>query len=283
MFYTYIILNTATNKRYVGKAEDIQQRWRQHKSVAFNPNAECYNYPFYRSIRKYSKISDDIEKIFVFELVEEYENEIDAFDREVYLVSYYKTNIREHGNKSQGYNQTTGGEGTSGLKWSLESRKKFSEKTKGRPVSEETKKKLIITSTGLVHTEKAKQKMSVSKMGDKNPQFGKMKSQEEKDHLSNLLSGKPKPKRTIEHSASISKARKGKPGKPHTEITKKKLSEDRSGDKSSSAKLTWKLVAQIREEHITGEMGYVKLSKKYGVSVSAIANIIKNKTWKIVQ
>jgi group I intron endonuclease len=281
MFYTYIILNTITNKRYVGKTDDISQRFRAHKSVAFNKNAEGYNYPFYSSIRKYAKTADNFENVFIFELIEEFDSEFDAFAKEIYYIDLYKTNIRRYGKGAQGYNLTDGGEGPKGTKWSLESRKRFSEKTKGRKISEDNVKKLIAVNTGKIVSDETRRKISESKMGDKNPSYGKSMSDEMKRILSDATKGKPGRVWTEEEKLASSEARKGKPGHPQTEEVKQKLSESRRGDKGSNAKLTWEIVAQIRSEYIEGIIGYVKLSKKYEVAVGTIAGIIKNRTWKI--
>lgn len=280
MFYTYIILNTFTSKRYVGKTDDISQRWRAHKSIAFNEKAEGYKYPFYCSIRKYSLTPEDIDKVFIIESVEEYESEFDAFAREIFLIDFHETNVRKHGADARGYNQTDGGEGSKGHKWSLESRQRFSERTKGRIISEEAKKKISEASRGRKHTDETKKRLSVSKIGANNPSYGREVSEETRQKLSKANKGKPKKPFTEEAKRESSEARKGKPGRPHTEVTKQKLSEARRGENGSNAKLTWDVVDQIRSEYSPGKMGYIKLSKKYEVAVSTIVHIIKNETWR---
>lgn len=49
-----------------------------------------------------------------------------------------------------------------------------------------------------------------------------------------------------------------------------------SGEMCPASKLTWEQVLEIR----SSKESYGKLSKKYNVSKTAIANIIKNKVWK---
>ena len=53
MIGIYLIRNIITNKVYVGQSTNIQRRWWEHKSRAFDPNNNCYNKPLYCSMRKY--------------------------------------------------------------------------------------------------------------------------------------------------------------------------------------------------------------------------------------
>jgi len=76
-----------------------------------------------------------------------------------------------------GYNLTTGGEGTSGIKWSEESRKKASKSRMGIKYSEETKKRMSIAKTGQTSPNKGKFK-------EKSTMWGKSHSQETKDKMS---------------------------------------------------------------------------------------------------
>ena len=51
------------------------------------------------------------------------------------------------------------------------------------------------------------------------------------------------------------------------------------GESNGRAKLTWKGVRSIRLKYIPFKNGVARLSKAYGVSTTAIYNIIKRKTW----
>jgi len=51
------------------------------------------------------------------------------------------------------------------------------------------------------------------------------------------------------------------------------------GSKNPSAKLTWKLVRQIREEHAETGMSHKKLAKKYNISSSTIGRVIRRESW----
>lgn len=61
----YKIQNLENGKCYIGQSVDIHRRWNDHKSSAFNMNAECYAQHLYRSMRKYG-----IDK-FDFSVLEE--------------------------------------------------------------------------------------------------------------------------------------------------------------------------------------------------------------------
>ena len=51
----YCITNIKNQKKYVGQSININLRWKKHINAAFNKNtnAETYNYPLYRAMRKY--------------------------------------------------------------------------------------------------------------------------------------------------------------------------------------------------------------------------------------
>lgn len=72
-------------------------------------------------------------------------------------------------------------------------------------------------------------------------------------------------------------------GKKASLATKEKMRKAHSGENGSSAKLTWKLVAEIRQRYQKCVLGYMKLAKDYGVSRTVIMRIIHNKIWKTEQ
>lgn len=91
----YKIENLINHKIYIGQSVNIYARWRKHKSVAFNKNDKCYDFPLYRAIRKYG-----IEN-FSFEIIKE------TYDRnywEIFLIQIYHAT-----DDSFGYNTTLGG------------------------------------------------------------------------------------------------------------------------------------------------------------------------------
>jgi len=63
--------------------------------------------------------------------------------------------------------------------------------------------------------------------------------------------------------------------KPHTQNRIR-------GEKHPWSKLTSETVVQIRQEYASGDTSYTQLAKKYAMSVSALAAIIKRRSWKAV-
>ena len=91
MIGIYKITNKINQHCYIGQSTQIERRWANHKSYAFNPNNQEYEYPLYRAFRKYG-----IEN-FIFEILEECSNE-ELNSREQYWINFYNPE----------YNQTIG-------------------------------------------------------------------------------------------------------------------------------------------------------------------------------
>lgn len=98
MIGIYKIENIINHKKYIGKSQNIQKRFGDHRRLAFYENTIYYNYPLYKAFRKYGLENFD------FSIIEECNQEV-LSEREKYWISYYKA----YG--EQGYNQTPGGEG----------------------------------------------------------------------------------------------------------------------------------------------------------------------------
>lgn len=52
------------------------------------------------------------------------------------------------------------------------------------------------------------------------------------------------------------------------------------GEQSPRSKLTNRGVKEIRSKYVHNEYGYIRLGKEYGVSSTAIKNVVTRKTWK---
>ena len=90
MGYIYKITNNINNKSYIGQTiRHYGQRWRNHRSEAFNIESLKYNYPLYKAIRKYG-----IEN-FNFIVIEECDNKI-ITEREIYWTKYYNSVNNEY-------------------------------------------------------------------------------------------------------------------------------------------------------------------------------------------
>jgi len=181
------------------------------------------------------------KKNFTFEVIEECSSEALGLDREKFWIDFYKTNVLKYGSVF-GYNLTEGGDGSSGFKHSKSARAKMSRDRKGTRLGEEN------TFFGKHHSEKSKKLISENNMGKKH-------TQEAKDKISASMKGKKK--------------------------SKYEMKVPRHGEYSSSAKLTWTEVKQIREKFSNKSASITQLSQEYNTSYNNIYNIITNKTWKI--
>lgn len=92
----YKITNTVNGKVYIGQSIDIEQRWKNHKKEARNPNSKYGHYPLYRAMRKYG-----IDN-FKFDIIEKCPP-ASLNDREIFYIASYKSH------ESNGYNQNEGG------------------------------------------------------------------------------------------------------------------------------------------------------------------------------
>src|SRR5271165_5090577 len=159
MFYIYKITNLINNKLYIGYTKNLEKRWKQHLHIASTKKKDLYHY-IHKSINKYGSNN------FIIEQIEECESKQIAIEREKYWIAYFKST-----NQSIGYNLTFGGEGSSGLKWTEESKKKVRGENNprfGKPLSNETKEKL-----------------SKIFSGENNPFYGKKHSKETVEFLKN--------------------------------------------------------------------------------------------------
>lgn len=93
----YKITNQINKKIYIGQAQDIQRRWRDHRTDAKNcTDSKNLKNPLYQDIKKYG-----IDN-FIFEIIETCSLE-ELNDKERYWISYYDS-------FHNGYNRTEGGQ-----------------------------------------------------------------------------------------------------------------------------------------------------------------------------
>lgn len=95
----YKITNKINGKSYIGQSIHIESRWTDEKYVSNEPMDPRYKSSLSKAFRKYGFEN------FKFEILEECLKE-DLSEKEIYYISLYDTYYN-------GYNETTGGEGSS--------------------------------------------------------------------------------------------------------------------------------------------------------------------------
>ena len=133
MITGYIYKHTSpSGKSYIGKSLAIKgKRWKEHVNAAYDEKYKEYNYPLQQAIRKYG------EDTFEHEILEDDVPEELLSELEVLY-------IEKHNTFYDGYNQTKGGEGTSGER-SVEARERIAKANKERIWTEEMIQKMQIS------------------------------------------------------------------------------------------------------------------------------------------
>lgn len=109
----YCFINKINGKKYIGQTINPNQRYKQHKSSAFNKTDKEYNSLFHRAIRKYGWNNFDYKILQTAKTIEEL-NRLEIF---------YIANLNSQTPK--GYNIESGGKNFSRI-WSEEEKVKLS-------------------------------------------------------------------------------------------------------------------------------------------------------------
>lgn len=133
----YIYKHTSpSGLSYIGKSLAVKgKRWKEHVKRAYDETSKEYNYPLQRAIRKYG------EEHFVTEILEDNVPEDILAELEVLYIEKYDTFYN-------GYNQTKGGEGTSGER-SEEAKAAIAKANKERVWDNEMRQKMSEIKTGV--------------------------------------------------------------------------------------------------------------------------------------
>jgi group I intron endonuclease len=134
---------------------------------------------------------------------------------------------------------------------------------------------------GGTHSEETKRKISIKNSGENNPMYGRTGDQHHN-------TGR---KFSEEHRRKLSEAHmghtpwnKGMKGEyttgPRSEETKRKISENNSGENNGQSKLNWDNVREIREKYSTGEHTQKQLAVLFGVSQTQINSVVNNRSWR---
>lgn len=122
--YIYCITNTINGKKYVGKTNGPDRRWKDHRSLCNKIDGLQYEKLLYRAMRKYGVDN------FTYELLQKYGSDNEALDDEDRWIDKLQSRVSQHG-----YNCTKGGAGPDRRKAKRKTRKKVF-------ATEETKKKM---------------------------------------------------------------------------------------------------------------------------------------------
>lgn len=148
----YQIINTTTDKSYIGSSNNIYKRITRHSNLlkkGLHPNIHLQ-----RAFDKYGEVSFEVEVL-------EYCESDTLIEREQYYIDLI--------NPEYNICQTAGS--SSGVIRRQETKDKISNTLTGRKLSIETATKIGISNTGKKRTDEQKTKMSISKLGKNNPVF----------------------------------------------------------------------------------------------------------------
>ena len=183
----YCITNLHNNKKYIGKAKNMQKRFSEHYRTLNNN---------YHKNKHLQRSWNNNKNVFIFQplyILNNYTDKL-ANKYEIYFINLLKTY-----NKKYGYNKTLGGDGGDTFSYVSDEEKKRRKK-----VMSDAKK-------GKIFTEEHKQKISDALMGNTNGKGCKgikkpSVSDDTRKKLSNSLKGR---KFSDEHRKHLSEAQKG--------------------------------------------------------------------------
>lgn len=253
-FYIYKVTNSINGKIYIGKTGKIRpiMRWNEHLAVARKGPKDKKRFQYlHKAINKYGEAN------FIFEIIDEFENEKLCFDAEILYISKFNSM-----NRDIGYNRTIGGDGALGYKHTNETKQKMSEIRSGTHTGANNH------FFGKTHTKETKDKISQSHAGkydgEKNPFFGKTHTPEtikiiaEKNIANNILNP-----RFGEKAPFF--------GKKHSAETRIKLSEN----STSKPMFNNQQADEIREAYIVEDYNQRELAEQYNTNIKTIRDILK--------
>lgn len=154
MFYVYGVMNYINGKLYIGKTNNVSKRWVSHVRVA---NGGKEKYPKQFSALHSAIIKYGISNFEIF-IIQQFDDELVAYQSEKYWIKYYDTQKRK-----LGYNIAEGGRGP------------------GSGINS--------ANFGLLRSESTKKKLRISHLGEKNHNFKKNFSSETRLAMSKAQKG----------------------------------------------------------------------------------------------
>lgn len=158
-----MIINNINNKKYVGQTNNIERRWKEHKSLARTGNYK-YKSILYDAMRKYG-----IEKFEIKELEKCLISDLE--NKEKHWITLLQTTT------PNGYNILKGGRVLNGID------NPFYNKTH----SDYTKQLISIANSGRVQTESEIEMRKIINKGSKNPFYNKHHTNETKELIKQQL------------------------------------------------------------------------------------------------
>lgn len=158
IYSIYKATNIINGKSYIGFTGNFDKRIGGHKT-----DSEKGKNKLYKAIRKYGW--DNFEWSIIYQ----------SFEREYTLNQMEGYFIEQYDSYKNGYNETKGGEGTSGIKQSVETISKRVKLNTGKKRTEESKNKIRIANLGKTFTEDHKNKIRLAKLGSKHTEESKKK------------------------------------------------------------------------------------------------------------
>lgn len=232
----YFIKNKINGLEYIGKAHNIQKRWREHQwALSRGVHANTH---LQRAWNKYGYSN------FTFDVLERCSNH-QLGEKETYW-------IKRRNSFTNGYNLSIGGEGSDGRILSLETRKKIG--LANSSPSPETRFKIGTANRNKKLTEEHRDKISESIKGNNHPFYGRTMPEEIKLKISRSLQGR---QLSEGHKMLISEKNKGKMagesnpmfgkkgeahpffGKKHSEAAKTKISIAKIGKNKGENHYCW--------------------------------------------
>ena len=195
---------------YIGQTINFHNRLIHHRKMT-RPNSRLA-----KAIKKYGweNLTKEIVETIETETKEELDNKL--CELEIFYIKLFDS-------YNNGYNCTTGGDGTAGRFHSEETKQLLKEANTGRKLSEEHKKNISIglKNNPRIVTEETKEKIRKSKLGDKNPNYGKSPTEETRAKMSTSQIGRH---HTQESKDKISQSKKGikRPKEVMEKVAKKK-------------------------------------------------------------
>lgn len=241
----YKATNKMNGKIYIGQT--VQELWARKAGHKFHSNVK--DNIFSRAIRKYGFENFD------WEIIDQAESKEELNEKEIYWIAHFNS----HG--ISGYNETDGGEGSSGYTMKLETKSKISQ-TRIQRINEYSYSKLNTENVTeikiLLMSELYTQKEIADMFFVTKNTINNIKCQARWAHVS------------VEGFNEWSTSTNGR-----------RLSLD-NNKPNNKVKLNKEKVIEIKKLLLKGELNHPQIAQLYGVTVSTIEYIKYGRTWKHV-